>query len=84
MVALGGPRDFRPVRPPFPPEMQGFFLCFPWINMVFLGQTRALIVFAASWEPRQVSDPGDEAVDPQRQITQALASRVIDRVGEGR
>ena len=57
------------------------FLGFIWI---FLGLTRALIVSAGSWEPRQVSDPGDEAVDPQRQITQALASRVIDRIGERR
>jgi hypothetical protein len=57
------------------------FLGFIWS---FLARTRALIVSAGLWEPRQVSDPGDEAVDPQRQIAQALAGRVIDRVGERR
>ena len=32
----------------------------------------------------EVSNSGDEAVYPQRQITQALAGRMVDRVGERR
>jgi hypothetical protein len=65
--------------------MQGFFLGFTWIHLDFLGMnSRAGCIRAGSWEPRQVSDPGDEAVYPQRQITQALAGRMVDRIGERR
>jgi hypothetical protein len=35
-----------------------------------------------SWS--QVSDTRDEAVYPQRQITQALAGRMVDRIGKRR
>jgi hypothetical protein len=62
--------------------MQGLLLGFIWFYLDFLGtDSRPGCICGPK---RLNSDPGDEAVNPQRQITQALAGRVIDRIGERR
>jgi len=64
--------------------MQGFLLGFIWFYLDLLGANSRTGCIRGLTEPQQVSDPGDEAVNAQRQVAQALAGRVVDRIGERR